>query len=140
MADIEKFEVEKDPEAGMESPKTEGEVKPVPPEWKEVYGGSKFAVSSLFPPFTWLPAYVRYAKGGVPRLHVTNVWTSVFAELMSQTDDNTLSGVSDVSGSRSWRHCYQWRHREDGRTAVLHEGRLDCRPRDGDVAEGIDLS
>ncbi|CAL1152378.1 unnamed protein product [Cladocopium goreaui] len=63
MAEVQKFEVEKDPEAGMESPKAEDDVKPVPPAWKEVYGGSKFEVRSLFPPFTWLPAYVRYAKG-----------------------------------------------------------------------------
>ena len=59
-------EVEKDPEAGMESPTAEdaqGEQKPAPPAWKEVYGGSKFEIRSLFPPFTWLPAYVRFAKG-----------------------------------------------------------------------------
>ena len=68
MAEVEKFEVEKDAEAGMESPKSESEVKS-PPAWKEVYGGSKFEVRSLFPPFTWLPAYVRFAKGGGPRLH-----------------------------------------------------------------------
>ena len=65
----------------MESPKAEDDVKPVPPAWKEVYGGSKFEVRSLFPPFTWLPAYVRYAKGGVPRLHVT-----MFRQVVSRVD------------------------------------------------------
>ena len=81
MAEVQKFEVEKDPEAGMESPKAEDDVKPVPPAWKEVYGGSKFEVRSLLPPFTWLPAYVRYAKGGVPRLHVT-----MFRQVVSRVD------------------------------------------------------
>eukprot|EP00913_Durusdinium_trenchii_P014733 g13821.t2 len=58
-----KAEVEIDPEAAMESPRAEGEETPVPPAWKEVYGGSRFEFKSLFPPFTWLPAYIRFAKG-----------------------------------------------------------------------------
>ena len=64
MAEVEKSgksEVERDPEAGMESPRAQGEV--MPPAWKEVYGGGRFEVRSLFPPFTWLPAYIRFAKG-----------------------------------------------------------------------------
>ena len=58
MVEAEKPVVEfQDPEVGEEKPE-----KPLPP-WKEVYGGNGFEINSLFPPITWLPAYVRFMKG-----------------------------------------------------------------------------
>ena len=54
------------PEAGMESP--QGKEKPMPPAWREVYGGRKFDVRSLFPPFTWLPATMSDSSGPAVQL------------------------------------------------------------------------
>jgi len=35
----------------------------LPPAWRDVYSGEKFKVSTLFPPLSWLPRYIRSMKG-----------------------------------------------------------------------------
>ena len=117
MAEVErKAEVEIDPEAAMESPRAEGEETPVPPAWKEVYGGSRFEFKSLFPPFTWLPAYIRFAKGG---------------EMGFCSCVDGLVRCCGMPKQTIWglcRKCYHRRHGSNGRIAVLHQRRSHCRP------------
>ncbi len=79
--------MEKDPEAGMESPK--GEEILVPPVWKDVYGGAKFEVRSLFPPFTWLPAYIRFLKG-----NATAIDTEKMGELPYSAKGDLIAGLA----------------------------------------------
>jgi hypothetical protein len=72
MAEVESIDKDVElqyPEAGMESP--QGKEKPMPPAWREVYGGSKFDVRSLFPPFTWLPATMSDSSGPAVQLRET---------------------------------------------------------------------
>ena len=47
---------------GAASPKEESWVQ-LPSEWQEVYSGKRFRLASLLPPLTWLPRYVRAARG-----------------------------------------------------------------------------
>eukprot|EP00913_Durusdinium_trenchii_P018280 g17175.t1 len=75
------------PEAGMESPRAQGEV--MPPAWKEVYGGGRFEVRSLFPPFTWLPAYIRFAKG-----HATAGDSEKMGELPYSIKGDFIAGLT----------------------------------------------
>jgi len=84
----EKLPMEKDPEAGMESPKAEGK-EIVPPVWKDVYGGAKFEVRSLFPPFTWLPAYIRFLKG-----NATPIDTEKMGELPYSAKGDLIAGLT----------------------------------------------
>ena len=89
----EKLPMEKDPEAGMESPKAEGK-EIVPPVWKDVYGGAKFEVRSLFPPFTWLPAYIRFLKG-----NATPIDTEKMGELPYSAKGDLIAGGGCWCGS-----------------------------------------
>ncbi|CAJ1336901.1 unnamed protein product [Effrenium voratum] len=51
-------------EEGVESPRdVDPELNQVPDAWREVYAGGKFQVSSLFPPLTWAPRYLRSLRG-----------------------------------------------------------------------------
>jgi len=35
----------------------------MPPAWRKVYAGESFRISSLFPPLTWMPRYIRALSG-----------------------------------------------------------------------------
>lgn len=78
--EVEKPVVEfQDPEVGE---------KPLPP-WKEVYGGNGFDMKPLFPPITWLPAYIRFMKG-----NATARDTDLMGELPYSMKGNFIAGLT----------------------------------------------